>query len=457
LTRHSSFAYTAAAVLVLVGFSAAFAGLSAATDTAAAGTEKGTDPAFGGEELPAAEEFGGDSPGSSPDFLVLFEITATTDSLTLTAIVALDPEAVLDVSGITATAEHYADYLTDHLGSTRKVLDMPDPLNPPAVTFSAEYTPFGEPYAVEGTEGFRFTGEQHDAATGFTHLRARQYDPVTGRFASEDPLAGSAALPQTQNPYAYAVNDPVGFSDPSGTCIWDLCIGEALLVLAIIGIVAAVATHHASPQARLAGDMIMMEVGTVPIFGDVLSTACYLTQDALDCAEGHCDPLAIGLDAIGIVPGVPNAGGGAHVLGAFPSPGSLGHAAGHGVGAGAMGVGVFPLYTRVTGGAAQAGFRAFDAGNFRHNLKVLTGLNPGEGLQAHHVFPQKFGAALSKAGINIHDPHFGSWVKAGDHAGWSARYNMEWANFLRPGGRSADDILDYGRGMARRYGFGLNY
>ena len=122
-----------------------------------------------------------------------------------------------------------------------------------------------------------------------------------------------------------------------------------------------------------------------------------------------------------------------------------------------MGVGVFPLYTRVTGGAAQAGFRAFDAGNFRHNLKVLTGLNPGEGLQAHHVFPQKFGAALSKAGINIHDPHFGSWVKAGDHAGWSARYNMEWANFLRPGGRSADDILDYGRGMARRYGFGLNY
>jgi len=65
---------------------------------------------------------------------------------------------------------------------------MPDPLNPPAVTFNAEYTPFGETFNVAGTEGFRFTGERTDAATGFTHLRARQYDPATGRFTGADPM-----------------------------------------------------------------------------------------------------------------------------------------------------------------------------------------------------------------------------------------------------------------------------
>jgi len=66
-------------------------------------------------------------------------ITPLEWSGTLTAIVALDPEAVLDVLGITANSGVYAEYLTDHLGSTRKVVATPDPPNPPTITFSAEY------------------------------------------------------------------------------------------------------------------------------------------------------------------------------------------------------------------------------------------------------------------------------------------------------------------------------
>src|SRR5262249_35501985 len=44
---------------------------------------------------------------------------------------------------------------------------------------------------------------------------ARMYDPVLGRFLSRDPLL----IPRTAattNPYAFAMNDPVNMTDPSG-------------------------------------------------------------------------------------------------------------------------------------------------------------------------------------------------------------------------------------------------
>lgn len=47
--------------------------------------------------------------------------------------------------------------------------------------------------------------------TGLQYLRARYYDPQTGRFLSRDPLPGG-------HPYAYAGNNPVRYVDPSGMC-----------------------------------------------------------------------------------------------------------------------------------------------------------------------------------------------------------------------------------------------
>ncbi len=63
----------------------------------------------------------------------------------------------------------------------------------------------------------RFTGEQQDAdVSGLYYLRARYYDPALGRFWSEDPWGGSAASPQTLNPYPYAGSNPANATDPSG-------------------------------------------------------------------------------------------------------------------------------------------------------------------------------------------------------------------------------------------------
>jgi hypothetical protein len=47
-------------------------------------------------------------------------------------------------------------------------------------------------------------------------LRARWYDPRSGRFASKDPFPGYAGLPSTLDSYAYCFNNPINTIDPSG-------------------------------------------------------------------------------------------------------------------------------------------------------------------------------------------------------------------------------------------------
>ena len=81
------------------------------------------------------------------------------------------------------------------------------------------YDAFGSPTRVAGTSGNTFLGiggEQYDPATGLYYLRARFYDPQSGRFLSSDPLEGDDTYPATLNKYAYAGSDPVNNSDPSG-------------------------------------------------------------------------------------------------------------------------------------------------------------------------------------------------------------------------------------------------
>lgn len=60
-----------------------------------------------------------------------------------------------------------------------------------------------------------------DAATG---LGAREYDQVSGRFLSADPII-DVADPLQMNGYAYANNSPISKSDPTGLCPIDLCGG----------------------------------------------------------------------------------------------------------------------------------------------------------------------------------------------------------------------------------------
>ncbi len=53
------------------------------------------------------------------------------------------------------------------------------------------------------------------AACGVSYLGARLYDPALGRFLSADPLVLKGGA-NDSNPYAFAFNDPINFTDPSG-------------------------------------------------------------------------------------------------------------------------------------------------------------------------------------------------------------------------------------------------
>ncbi|WP_051703909.1 RHS repeat-associated core domain-containing protein [Glycomyces sp. NRRL B-16210] len=60
-----------------------------------------------------------------------------------------------------------------------------------------------------------FIGGIENKGIGLTTIGAREYDPMYGRFISVDPIA-DYDNPQQLNGYAYALNNPVSFSDPSG-------------------------------------------------------------------------------------------------------------------------------------------------------------------------------------------------------------------------------------------------
>jgi RHS repeat-associated protein len=57
-----------------------------------------------------------------------------------------------------------------------------------AVTDSYEYDAFGNSFRVSGTtpNNYLYRGEQYDPDLGLYYLRARYYNPVTGRFMSRD-------------------------------------------------------------------------------------------------------------------------------------------------------------------------------------------------------------------------------------------------------------------------------
>ena len=119
----------------------------------------------------------------------------------------------LDLISVTDRVGAQSYYLYDGLGSVTGVTDASGNA---VATFS--YEVFGEIRSGAGVESeFRFTGEQRDSQSGrnFYYLRARYYDPATGRFLSQDPLG-------IGNPYAYANNNPIRFVDPSGLCIPDI-------------------------------------------------------------------------------------------------------------------------------------------------------------------------------------------------------------------------------------------
>lgn len=85
----------------------------------------------------------------------------------------------------------------------------------------------------------RFSGEVLDP-TGLYQLRARSYDPLTGRFLSTDPAAAGPTDPYV-SAYAYVNGNPIRYTDPSGRCLF-ICAAVGAVLGGVVGTITYVAT-----------------------------------------------------------------------------------------------------------------------------------------------------------------------------------------------------------------------
>ncbi len=75
------------------------------------------------------------------------------------------------------------------------------------------YKPYGD--SIEAAkDDVGYTGHKFDTDLGLSYMQARYYDPVIGRFYSNDPLGFRDV--HSFNRYAYANNNPYKYTDPDG-------------------------------------------------------------------------------------------------------------------------------------------------------------------------------------------------------------------------------------------------
>ncbi|MBR7022921.1 MAG: VCBS repeat-containing protein [Bacteroidales bacterium] len=140
---------------------------------------------------------------------------------------------------------HYV--FKDHLGSWTTVADAYGQViaeqsfdawgNPRHPDTWLNYT---APELAEGPMFDRgFTGHEHLTAFGLINMNGRMYDPVMSSFLSVDNYVQNPDFSQNFNRYAYCLNNPLKYTDPSGESILAVSMIVGAAVCAYIGGTAA--------------------------------------------------------------------------------------------------------------------------------------------------------------------------------------------------------------------------
>jgi RHS repeat-associated protein len=110
----------------------------------------------------------------------------------------------------------------DHLGSMSVITDEAG-----QVVERLAYDPWGKRRKANGLADKSdslvgvntdrgYTEHEHLDEIGLIHMNGRVYDPLIGRFMSADPFIQAPDNLQSYNRYAYVMNNPLAYTDPSG-------------------------------------------------------------------------------------------------------------------------------------------------------------------------------------------------------------------------------------------------
>jgi len=102
---------------------------------------------------------------------------------------------------------------SDHLGSATLTTDASGNR-----VGELHYTPYGITRYEWGSmlTDRRYTGQRWDPGLGLYDYRARYYHPALGRFVQADTVVPEPGNPQSLNRYAYVLNNPIRYNDPTG-------------------------------------------------------------------------------------------------------------------------------------------------------------------------------------------------------------------------------------------------
>ena len=213
---------------------------------------------------------------------------------------------------------------------------------------------------------FRYRGYYFDSETGFYFLQSRYYDPEVGRFLNMDSI--EYADPESVNGinlYAYCINDPVNYYDPSGHFIISLIIGLTIAGAVIGGTVSGISAYNNGAR----GWEVVGAVAEGAVVGGAIGAAAgALAATGAALISGGASMISSGLAA----------GGGMLALAGG------GTAAGSGAAAVVAGVGAVALGGTLVLGGAAVGIAGFHV--------LFTRIGKSKGYRIDHHYP------------NDHDP-----------------------------------------------------
>ena len=173
----------------------------------------------------------------------------------------------------------------DHLGSWTAILD-----DEGEVLQEFSYDAWGnsrDPYTWRGTTTTRcmfdrgFTGHEMLYDFGLINMNGRMYDPVMSSFLSVDSYVQSPENSQNFNRYAYCLNNPLKYTDPSGEFV--ITTGVIIAAAAIIG--AGIGTYQGYKTAVSQG-LTSWDMAEKMVLGGLIGAASGAASAGVGVAVG---------------------------------------------------------------------------------------------------------------------------------------------------------------------------